>query len=364
MSRVLVIEDEDPLRSDILETLHYEGFEGHGAENGLVGVQKARELHPDVIVCDVMMPGMDGYEVLKELREKPETETLPFIFLTALGDRVYQRKGMEGGADDYVSKPFQTGELMRAIKKQMEKKAARAREFEGRMKDIRDSIFQTLPHEIRTPLMSILGYAELLVESPGFFQSDQIVQMADSIYQAGVRLHRLTENYLLASQLQVIALSPDTVARLRSQVVDRPVVLVEDTAIVQTRHHKREADLKLELRGVPTHVASEHLKKIMLELVDNACKFSAPGTPVTVQVSADEQFLTVAVSNHGDGMTEEEIASIGLGVQFNRDLKEQQGNGLGLFIIKQLATLYGGVFEVASVPGQMTTVCVTLPRVQ
>ncbi|MCB9452975.1 MAG: response regulator [Anaerolineaceae bacterium] len=361
MNKVLVIEDEDHLRNDIVEALQFEGFDSHGAEDGKVGIQRVLELKPDVIVCDVMMPELDGYQVLDQIRNRPETETTPFIFLTALGDRSHQRQGMEGGADDYVSKPFQTIELVRAINKQMEKKAARIREVEGKLKNIRDSIFQTLPHEIRTPLMSILGYAELLVEGPQYFQQDQVIQMAESIYKAGVRLHRLTENYLTSSQLQVVAFSPDTIERLRGHVVHSPTVIVEDCANAQTLTYKRQEDLNLNLRNAPVKITDDHLKKVALELVDNACKFSDPGSPITVAFVTDEKVATLAVTNRGKGMTQKNISEIGLGVQFGRDLDEQQGNGLGLFICQQIAKIYDGKLEIESIPDEITTVKLVMP---
>lgn len=364
MNRVLVIEDEDHLRNDIVETLRYEGFDSYGAADGNIGIQRVKELNPDIVVCDVMMPGLNGYQVLDRLRAEPETQTIPFIFLTALGDRNHLRQGMEGGADDYVPKPFQTVELVRAINKQMEKRTTRAREFESRLKDIRDSIFQTLPHEIRTPLMSILGYAELLVESPQPFQADQVIQMADAIYKAGVRLHRLTENYLLASQLQIMALNPETVERLRKKVVDRPALMVEDCTLLQTREHKREKDVNMKLQDTPVHVADEHLKKAAIELIDNACKFSEAGTPIRVVSSVDGLYFKIIVSNKGKGMTPQEIANIGLGIQFGRDLNEQQGNGLGLYICQQIAKIHGGELIIASVPDGITSVTLVLPIVK
>jgi CheY-like chemotaxis protein len=93
MKKILVVEDAHSLRKDILEMLGFEGFEAIGAENGLVGVQKAREHLPDLIICDIMMPELDGYGVLEELRKDPVTATIPFIFLTARTDRMDMRRG-------------------------------------------------------------------------------------------------------------------------------------------------------------------------------------------------------------------------------------------------------------------------------
>lgn len=112
LKKILVVEDEQSLRKDIIEMLNYEGFEVIGAENGRVGIEQAREHLPDLIICDIMMPEVDGYAVLDELRKETRTAAIPFIFLTARTDKMDRRLGMEQGADDYLTKPFGTGELM------------------------------------------------------------------------------------------------------------------------------------------------------------------------------------------------------------------------------------------------------------
>ncbi|MBN1965567.1 MAG: response regulator, partial [Anaerolineae bacterium] len=106
MTRVLVIEDEEPIRENIIEILEMEEFEAVGAANGLLGVEAAQENPPDLIICDITMPGLDGYEVLLQLRQDTATASIPFVFLTARADRSFMRHGMELGADDYLTKPF------------------------------------------------------------------------------------------------------------------------------------------------------------------------------------------------------------------------------------------------------------------
>src|SRR5687768_15229318 len=98
MTKILVIEDVHYLRDDVIEVLRFEGFDVRGAENGLVGVEVAREYMHDLIICDIMMPEMDGYGVLETLRSDLKTATIPFIFLTAKTDRVDMRHGMGMGA--------------------------------------------------------------------------------------------------------------------------------------------------------------------------------------------------------------------------------------------------------------------------
>ena len=124
MKKILVIEDEPAVRANILELLELEDFYGIGAENGLIGIVWALEHLPDLIICDVMMPELDGYGVLTTLREEPLTATIPFIFLTAKADKTDLRQGMELGADDYLTKPFTDTELLKAIAARFEKQAA------------------------------------------------------------------------------------------------------------------------------------------------------------------------------------------------------------------------------------------------
>lgn len=129
MTKILVIEDETPVRLNILELLEAEEFEVVGAENGMIGVLWALEYVPDLIVSDVMMPELDGYGVLATLREDPATATIPFIFLSAKADKADLRQGMELGADDYLTKPFTRSELLQSIIARLEKQAAMVQQY-------------------------------------------------------------------------------------------------------------------------------------------------------------------------------------------------------------------------------------------
>ncbi len=140
MTKILVIEDEQLVRENILDLLEAEGFEGIGAENGHVGVTWAWDCKPDLIICDVMMPELDGYDVLKLLRKEPVTATIPFIFLTAKADKADFRQGMQLGADDYLTKPFTSAELLGAISTRLERKAAVARQSEQKLEELRKSL--------------------------------------------------------------------------------------------------------------------------------------------------------------------------------------------------------------------------------
>ena len=121
MTTILAIEDETEIRENIQEILELEDFDVLTAENGKIGVQLAQEHHPDLIICDVMMPELDGYDVLVALRQDPNTLKIPFIFLSAKATKADFRKGMSLGADDYLTKPFTPRELREAISTRLEK---------------------------------------------------------------------------------------------------------------------------------------------------------------------------------------------------------------------------------------------------
>ena len=115
MPKILVIEDEPQMRKNILTILVMEGFDALGAENGRLGLEMIQTHQPDLILCDVMMPELDGYAVLKALRADPATAEIPFVFLTAKGERGDFRAGMNLGADDYLTKPVVLDDLLKAI---------------------------------------------------------------------------------------------------------------------------------------------------------------------------------------------------------------------------------------------------------
>lgn len=129
MKKILIIEDNQDVRENTADILELEGYEVASAENGIIGVERAKELLPDVIVCDIMMPELDGYGVLEALNKNSQTSSIPFIFLTAKTEKIDMRKGMNLGADDYLTKPFTETELLEAIQGRLKRHDFLRREF-------------------------------------------------------------------------------------------------------------------------------------------------------------------------------------------------------------------------------------------
>jgi len=362
MKRILVIDDEEWLREMVQLALNQKGFEVIEAENGATGIEMARKELPDLILCDVNMDRVDGYGTLSSLRSEPGTAAIPFILMTGLADNAGMRHGMELGADDYLPKPFTIDALYAAVEARLKKAQALRQEAERKLSDLRDNISLMLPHELRTPLNGILAYGEILATEAKTLPPAEIAEMGTVIHDSGKRLERLVENFLIYAQIELLGADAQKLSVLRSKLTQNPAKLIEDRARKQAQLAHRPADLSLELVDAPAPVSEDYLAKIVDELVQNAFKFSQPGSKVSVALSEQAGMLTLTVSDKGRGFSTEQITRIGAYMQFDRKILEQQGLGLGLTIAKRLTELHGGTLALQSDKGSGTTVTVKLPK--
>ncbi len=362
-TKILVVEDERNILENIVETLEIEGFEVRGTESGRASVEIAQQYRPNLILCDIMMPEFDGYDVLMSVRNDTSLATTPFIFLTALAARAQMRHGMEMGADDYLTKPFTPTELLAAVNTRLEKHGRIVEENNKKMATLRDNIVYALPHELRTPLTGLIGCADFLVMDYQEIDRENLLNIAQVMMRSAVRLERVVENYLLYAQIEIAAIEPERVIAMRGEVVNYPHMLVEETAIMLGKHAEREADLKIDVEEGMVAISHNNFKKVIHELVDNALKFSKTGQDVVICTRAEASNYVITIKDLGRGMTLDEIHKIGAYVQFNRKLYEQQGLGLGLVIAQRLIEMHGGTLDIQSTLGEGTTMTITLPQI-
>lgn len=361
MKRILVIDDEEWLREMIQLALRQKGYDVIEAENGAVGIEKARKSLPDLVLCDVNMEKVDGYLTLSSLRSEPSTAAIPFILMTGLADNAGMRHGMELGADDYLPKPFTIEALYAAVDTRLKKAQALREDAEKKLSDLRDNISMMLPHELRTPLNGILAYGEILATDAATLKPEEIAEMGSTIRESGKRLERLVENFLIYSQIQLMETDPQRTSALRKKQTASPANLVETRATQQAESAGRSGDLSVELADRPVAISEEYLAKIVDELTHNAFKFSDAGTPIKVSLQPADKMLALSISDRGRGLETEHLQQVGAYMQFDRKSKEQQGLGLGLVIAKRLTELHGGNLTIQSDPATGTTVTVKLP---
>lgn len=360
-SNILVIEDEEPIRESVAELLELEGMKVIEATNADAGIRLAREFLPDLIICDIMMPGRDGYGVLLELQNDALTANIPFVFLTALADRESLRHGMTLGADDYLTKPFTSDELLTAVSSRLEKRDRLAQSLAEEAEELRRSLLYTFPHELRTPLVGILTGAQLLQLDEEASDPAQVKQTAQLILNSGRRLQRTIENYLLLAHLEIIRHDPVRLTAFRTAITERPDWIIRGTAQAKAAAYEREVDLKLHLLGGTVRISPDILEKIVHELVDNAFKFSVSGQIVSVSTLADNNTFSLQVNDQGRGMSVDQIIRVGAFVQFERAYYEQQGSGLGIALVKRLVELHGGDVLIQRKPDRGVRVLVQLP---
>lgn len=367
-SKILVIEDVTPLRNDMVEMLRLEGYEVRGAENGVVGLEVAYDFQPDLVVCDIMMPELDGYGVLNALRADIRTRTIPFIFLTAKSERAEVRKGMGLGADDYLTKPFENDELLEAVRTRLDQRLTLDEDAEAKLARLRESITTALPHELRTPLNTVIGFSDMLMVESNIVKPEEIYEWAGHVHSAAQRLNRLVENYLTYVRIQSLSRDAKRLAKIRTHATPNPRMLAEHQAIFTAQKHNRAQDLVMEYSDQATVAIGENdLTKILDEVLDNAFKFSQPGMTVRLITGTrqDEKGLLydIQVIDYGRGLKPEQIKEIGAYMQFDRLIQEQQGAGMGLAVAKGLAEMYLGSLHLESEPGHYTAVTITLPAI-
>ena len=359
MTCILVIEDEDLIRDSLEDLLSVEGFEVITADNGAKGIDLASKRHPDLILCDVMMPILNGYEVLAQLRQDKNLSTVPFLFLTSMIDRRSTRRGMALGADDYLEKPCTKDELLEAIAVRLDKQKAIEQRIEEKMEALRTSITLSLPHELQTPLSGIMGLSELMMLQSEELLPSEVYEYAEGIHQSADRLYRLIQNYLLYSRLIVMRSQGQT--RFTSAYPCNSRMIISTLSKRKAKLCDRLDDLELDLVEFDLAISSEDLTKIAEEIIDNAFKYSAKGSKVVLSSQIIDNVWIFNIQDRGRGMTGQQIANIGAFMQFERQFYEQQGMGLGLCIAKILVEFYNGNIEIHSQANMGTNLCISIP---
>ena len=361
MKKILVIEDDKLSLNVIIKTLQRAGYEAVGAVSGASGIKVAKDYKPDLIISDIMMEEMDGYEALATIREQADTASIPFILMTGHASKQSMRHGMELGADDYLAKPFQVEELLAAVDARLQKQKAVQKELDTKLDELRSSISTKLPTEIRKPLFAMMHVGEELRSQAAALSPEQIEQLGEKLHQAGNQLERMFDNFLMYNHLQVVASDGKLTEQVREARSRSLKPLIEGEARKKAEHYNRRPDLVLDVHDGAVTIRRYYLVKLVEELLDNAFKYSSPGAQVKVSVTVHEGTFRMVIRDEGRGMTPEQVEHIDSFNQFETNVYQQDGVGLGLAIALRIAKLYGGELTVESTPGEGTTAVVKLP---
>jgi two-component system sensor histidine kinase/response regulator len=363
MKKVLVIDDAEFILESTSTLLRFEGYDVLTASDGLAGIEIALNNKPDLILCDISMPGLDGYGVLEKVRQYPQTSTIPFIFLTALTEKKNMRTGMEKGADDYLIKPYTRNELIAAIDAQWNKHSLIDKQVQEKVDKVGRNVTFALPHEFRTVLNEVINSAKYLNNTAGSIQPEEIKELTQDIISSSKRLMKITESFLFYVRIESIITNPQKRQLLRTFRTEEPIAMAEDIASLIADKYNRKSDLHFynKVTNIYAEISSESYHKIIDELCDNAFRFSDKGKQVWLNAWTDNGMLYMSVKDEGRGMSDEQLSGISALAQFDRNIYEQQGIGLGLVISKKLTELHDGSFQIISGEGKGTEIIFSLP---
>lgn len=352
MTTILII-DDDTATGKMLSDYLSPTYRVILADNGVQGIEMTEAYHPDLIICDLYMPEMDGFSVLRHLQNSDDMVNVPFIFLSGDNTDEIVRQSMTLGADGFLSKPFNGEDLLRIVKTRLYQVERRRALVRKAIDELRLSITQSLPHELRTAIMIIEGYARIVLEDVDQTDPTQ-KEMLQAIYKGAGRLHNMAEKYLWYLKAHVLDNSN------RSITIQNTDQIIEYVAINVAQQFDRTSDLNLNIAPGTIRIDEEHLKKMVEEIIENAFKFSKSGTPVFVSSTINQREYIITIRDYGHGIRADQVQQIGGFMQFDRDKYQQPGTGLGLIIAKRLAELNGGHLTIDSRDGE-TAVTITLP---
>ncbi len=372
---ILVVDDE-PFFFDAVEALlDDEGYQLHYASCGQDALDSLAMFAPDLILLDVLMPGLDGIEVCRRIKTSVEWQMVPILMVTALSDKEDLARCLSEGADDFISKPVDPLELrarvqsLLRIKRQYDRiqslsqgQAATIAMLQKSLNQLRSNVAMSLPHELNTSLNGVSGIIDLLLSRRMSMSDGEIHEFLDIAQESAHRLEKLIHRFLVYLQLEVDTNHADGSPKRKVQPVSiESQSFIEYCAKQQAKISQRIDDLVCNLQGATIMAHPMDLKFIVEELLENAFKFSDPGALVAVFSNVEDGELVFKVIDHGRGMTSEQIEKIGAFMQFDRGYYEQQGIGLGLEIIKKLALLHHWRFAISSQEGKGSAIGIVLP---
>ncbi|MGE5352648.1 MAG: response regulator [Acidobacteriota bacterium] len=351
MAGILVVEDDLSTRSNLIQLLERSGYSVLSAQSAEIALEMMENETPDLIISDIMMPGMDGYEFLRRVNGDNSPDHIPFIFLTARSEISDYRQGMLAGGDDYITKPFKAHDLLRSVEVRLKKKEKSERKLE----EFKSSITHNISHEFRTPLVPIIGYSQMIKENYWHLGPAEVLEMTEEIQSSGSWMLKMIEKFLLLLELE-----ESSSAEMNENFCHALEVVHELTEHIASLNNRTD-DLHLNLKAAKVALERRDLERIITELLENSFRFSSAGSPVEIISYSDECFHVITVKDSGKGMSPDQLKKISAFFQFSRQGGHHAGLGLGLAIVKKLADKNRASLSIESAPGLYTKIVLKLP---
>ncbi|HAQ19320.1 MAG TPA: hypothetical protein DCR40_08835 [Prolixibacteraceae bacterium] len=361
---ILAVDDNQMNLMVMRSMFKYQDYRLYYADCGKLAIEMARKVRPDMILLDVVMPDLSGFEVCRILKEDDYFKDIPILFITAADEIEFIIKGYEAGGVDYITKPFRKEEIMLRIKTHFEFKLTRDQLFETtvtlmRLNKVKDRLYSIIGHDLRNPIGNVKMVLEYM--SKGIIdptKGDQYKKTVNELLRNTDEVFSLLENLTTwtTSESGKLANIPENL-RLKEAVVS--IVNLYQAGFTSK-------NIKLSINIEPEHVvfADLHMiKTVIRNLFSNAIKYTPEGGTITFNSWMNDQTVNICVSDTGKGMTQGEIDKI-----LNSDFyysaigpDDESGRGLGLKLCKDFIEKSEGKIWIDSIPGEGTQVFFTLP---
>jgi signal transduction histidine kinase len=360
---LLIVDDKPENISVLFHFLVNQGFKILIAENGEDGLVNAEEEQPDLILLDVMMPNLDGFETCMRLKKNPKTQDIPVIFMTALSGPVEKVKAFELGAVDYVTKPFQQEEVLARIKTHLTLRKLQ-QELEAKNEDLiklnqeKNEFLDIVAHDLRNPLSAIYTAADFM-KNKNPDAGSKINEMAGYILDASKQTLNLIENFL---NIKVIESGKEDI---EFEVVNLMMILQwmvnHYTVIAQKKNITVHFDS--EDKQYLAWVNETRVTQVLENLISNAIKYSPHGKQINIRLSELQCCIRCEVQDQGAGLSESDKKQLfGKFARLSaRPTGQESSVGLGLFIVKKLVEMMNGKIWCESELGQGSTFIVEFP---
>jgi signal transduction histidine kinase len=355
---ILIAEDIPKNMEVVCNILKKAGYRMAMAGNGRQALQMVSNVKPDLILLDIMMPEMDGFEACQHLKKDPETKDIPIIFLTAKTDIIDIVKGLELGAVDYITKPFRGAELLSRVKTHLELKFSR--EALKELNATKDKFFSIIAHDLKDPLQVLLFSADSLYNHYDSFNESKKKDYIHRFHNSSQQITALLENLLVwaRSQSGAIEIEPGK--------IDIGALAAESIDLLKGNAQKKNITLSSQIGiGIFAFADKNMIRTVLRNLISNAVKFTPTGGEVKVNASTSTQgdWLEISVTDTGVGINEQDITGLfRIDVKKNtRGTDNEKGTGLGLILCKEFVEKNNGSISVTSTPGKGSSFTFTLP---
>jgi len=356
---VLIVDDNAENLGVLGDIVAGNGYIPGFASNGIAALAAIKKKHPDLVLLDVMMPGMDGFEVCRQLKQDATLANIPIIFLTAKTEKDDVIAGLELGAVDYVTKPFNKKELLSRVNTHLELQATKEELREALA--TKDKLFTILAHDLGNLFNGLLGFSSMLAgKNARAISNAQKDEYSQHILKMANKGYNLLKNILIWSKSQTGSLKVQPTPINLLSLVRRNIELQEEKAgaknIKLFSHIDENASVFADLNMLDT---------VLRNLVSNAVKFTLPGGEIKISSKKVNNLIEISVADNGVSIKAEDIEKL-----FRIDVvhtttgtAKEQGNGLGLILCKEFVEKNGGSLSVKSEVGEGTTFYVRMPSI-